>query len=456
VVKDSFFSLNFSTALPGDSPGERKPMSIFQSDEPKQGELLPGLAGKTARPFAGFLPRLLALLIDGVALYAAAGMALRSAREPLLELNPWLPYLGLVVGFLYFMLAAGPVGRGRTLGKAVLGLHVVGRDGEPVGWGPALRRTLLQYAGVYGVMNLGLLDSRYYLLAWPPDARYAGLLTFMFLGLGSLTLAIALALSMAMHPFKRSWHDQLAGTFVTREPTPTLFLETLATPPDVLTERKLANHLKMTLSFWFVSLVVLAFGPLQQLGRGDVRAQMADAAALNKGSLAGGNLTVLYLSYPSTEAKLMFENAVRHERAARIARNEAAPTTETLRTQWVDGQALYLMTYQRRGAFRVADVASPAFRRRMEVLRQQIWPLWLAYRARWEKATHTPAPPARQFVVMVYEQAQILFYGETRVVVKAQGPADPSAGPLTFMANPSATATASGERPTTGTTASGP
>jgi len=93
---------------------------------------------------------------------------------------PWTTYVVYVATLGYMILFTGL--RGQTLGKMVMGLHVV-RPGRPVpGIGPGLARELLGRP-----------------------------LSLLSLGLGYA--------SAGWDPRKQAWHDKLAGTYVIRTRT---------------------------------------------------------------------------------------------------------------------------------------------------------------------------------------------------------------------------------------------
>lgn len=96
-------------------------------------------------PVAGFLIRLLAFALDCILLRLFLYLLALVAREPMLALGPWSGRLAAALLFAYFWLGDGPVGRGRTVGKAVLNLRTVAaEDGRPLGWGrSALRAAIL-------------------------------------------------------------------------------------------------------------------------------------------------------------------------------------------------------------------------------------------------------------------------------------------------------------------------
>lgn len=113
--------------------------------------------------------RIAAKLIDQVVLVGPlAAVALLIDRSGLLptdavEVGFWLGFIGLFA--LYNLLAVGLFAT--TVGKAVMGLRVVGQTGEPASWDLATRRWLLQLAhvvpilGVVVVVGIGVVSVVY-------------------------------------------------------------------------------------------------------------------------------------------------------------------------------------------------------------------------------------------------------------------------------------------------------
>lgn len=107
---------------------------------------------------AGPVARALALLVDQVVIWAGLllslfglvwmGEAGMGVFAILLFLGQWLyPVLFEVLG------------SGRTLGKRLLKLRVLRRDGLPVGWGPSLLRNLLRFVdGLPFAYTVGLIS----------------------------------------------------------------------------------------------------------------------------------------------------------------------------------------------------------------------------------------------------------------------------------------------------------
>jgi len=119
-------------------------------------------------PAAGPVPRAMAWLIDlGVRIAVLVLMSI-----PLALLDSFGSGLGLVLMFLVYW--AYPIvceaRWGRTLGKRALGLHVLARDGAPVGWMAAITRNLLR--------TVDMLPFGYFLGAlcclWHPSFKRLG------------------------------------------------------------------------------------------------------------------------------------------------------------------------------------------------------------------------------------------------------------------------------------------
>lgn len=112
---------------------------------------LPGAPGPglPARP-APHGRRLVALLVDGVvivalavAIFLIAGAAVAGGTDRTVVLAILLGFFGYIVAALLYAPVAMALLGGRTLGKYVVGLRVVGEDGVPVGFGRAFFREVL-------------------------------------------------------------------------------------------------------------------------------------------------------------------------------------------------------------------------------------------------------------------------------------------------------------------------
>lgn len=100
----------------------------------------------TGTRYAGFLPRLVAVIVDGVIL-GVVNFVLRAVfgdvgADPTVgvTVEP-ASGLGAVISLAYFTIMEGGPWQA-TVGKRVLGLRVTDTNGEPIGYGKALVRNL--------------------------------------------------------------------------------------------------------------------------------------------------------------------------------------------------------------------------------------------------------------------------------------------------------------------------
>lgn len=96
----------------------------------------PGYTGRGSGPRAGFWRRFAALIVDSI-LLAIVNVILQALFS-----NTLAEALGALISIIYFTsLEGGP--RGQTVGKAVLGIRVIGiDDGQPIGYPRAFIRWL--------------------------------------------------------------------------------------------------------------------------------------------------------------------------------------------------------------------------------------------------------------------------------------------------------------------------
>ena len=135
----------------------------------------------SAPRYAGFWIRVLAFLVDGLAIglivsAVTLGRAGVVIYDHWLELVAWRNFIDTVVGFAYFTVLWSAIGGGQTLGMRLFGLYVVGVDGRPIGYGASVVR----WIGIVISAAVVLIG-----LVW-----------------------------VALDPRKQGWHDKLAGSFV--------------------------------------------------------------------------------------------------------------------------------------------------------------------------------------------------------------------------------------------------
>ena len=194
-------------------------------------------------PIAGFWRRLAALFIDLLILGVPAmlfGFALFRWVE---SLGGSGRLIGFVAALLYFGLLNSHVGGGQTLGKQLLGIRVIRKDGETL----STKRSVLRFLVIaipYFLNGLWLdVDT-----AAPGPLEYllfAFLIVVVFGGLGAIAY-----LFVFNRRTRQSLHDIAVGSFVVRNPT-------AAVPASLTTAR-----LHLILVGCWLALVVPGFAIL--------------------------------------------------------------------------------------------------------------------------------------------------------------------------------------------------
>ena len=169
-------------------------------------------APRVIPPLAGFWFRLGALALDIFLLRLALQTTYPALRPFYLSMGSASVVVGLLVAFVYLVLAEGPVGNGRTLGKAILGIRTTDLRGEqPSLTAVAVRSMLLL------VLALPLLGSEMAgRLATSGDRNGVFLASAGLKGLATAFI-IANVFLHVLHPLKQTAHDLLAHTIVVRE-----------------------------------------------------------------------------------------------------------------------------------------------------------------------------------------------------------------------------------------------
>ena len=158
-----------------------------------------------------FFTRAAALAIDMTALYLLAAGANHTLRAELLQLGHGAAMLAGLVCFLYFGLAAGPVGRGQTLGKYLLQLRVVDEKGQALDLPGALRRSLIMTAPLWGLLSLEGVAAGFDLTE--RIALAAALQVGLMLCVGFL---LSNGLCVILDPLRRSAQDFASRTVVVK------------------------------------------------------------------------------------------------------------------------------------------------------------------------------------------------------------------------------------------------
>jgi len=165
----------------------------------------------TATPLAGFWIRAVAFGIDGLLLYAFFIRLLFPLTTGFSLGYPLLPAVIVPFGaIVYFTALNGPLGKGRTPGKHLLGIVTRGPDGTPLSWSASYLRAVIQCLPLIAFAVEGMILH----LSTPgaPELEtqfaVAALLTIPCIALFGATAA-----SAGMRPDKRGLHDTLFGSF---------------------------------------------------------------------------------------------------------------------------------------------------------------------------------------------------------------------------------------------------
>jgi uncharacterized RDD family membrane protein YckC len=118
--------------------------NIDSAVRPTLAEVLASGVPKTGiREPAGFWRRFSAFLLDVIILAIAGQVIALALSSVLFELGPYARIPGQFLALLYFGLMDSFVGNGQTLGKRLVGVGVRNAEGQPIGIGRSMLRTLI-------------------------------------------------------------------------------------------------------------------------------------------------------------------------------------------------------------------------------------------------------------------------------------------------------------------------
>jgi uncharacterized RDD family membrane protein YckC len=381
------------------------------------------------KPFAGFLHRTGAFMVDVLVLYFGSRALVSTARENFLAFNPYLPWIAHLVAFLYFALSAGPVGKGRTLGKSIMGLHVIQQDGRILEWKAAFRRSALQQLCFFSFM---ILSRGNYNSIFLPDYYYAGMLFLTILSLGAFGTLIIQVLSQGIHPHKQCLHDMISGSYVTRDPTPSTYADAFL-DQDILTQRKLANHGKIIYLMWPILSAVVILPPLLEFFKPVYREHSTTIAEFQSNYPLDG-YDYDYFRFPDPKARVeTMEQVMNYHEYLSEQKKADIPSTTSLMLQLpYDGHSISVGAIRRAGPFSLNELENPHFIDSVNILRERLWIRWQEEKAMSAEGNEPPDAPARSFRMIILEPCHFLFYDDARVCAWISGPADPDAGKLSF------------------------
>lgn len=375
--------------------------------------------------FAGFLQRLAAVLADIVLIYFTGYTLEMAFREQLLRIGPAnLLFASHVAVFIYLWLANGPIGKGMTLGKAVLNIRVVDENGKPIGLGASFRRTLLQYSLL--LPAFGIFIANFDVIPTVSALVFTQALHHI-----SLALLLMLAYTVIVHPQRRGWHDLWARDFVATNPATSSFHETVHTPFDDEARQRMTVQRRTALIFLGVIVVVLGF-------------QLLMSARETVANPAIGLIEKLEAEAPLPHYSLE-STGLLDGQSAKIFEDylhgAPFPTADdlTTATQTVsEGPWTLRLIYTRsQGSADVAEAGNPEFQSDLQALRRAIQVPF----AEFARAVDAPTTSPQNLLVLFADRFPFMvFYsmggdqdaGGLRLEWFAHGPLDPEQGPLEY------------------------
>jgi uncharacterized RDD family membrane protein YckC len=155
-----------------------------------------------SRAIGALWRRVLAVAIDGIIIACAEFAITVPFFERLSRLGLWGPLVGFWLVFPYFAVMDSGLGKGQTVGKRLMRIQVIGRDGAPVSfWRSVIRYTVFAIPILVDAMLL-------------PNTRtpwaISTLISVIVFGLGGTTLYLVLFNRRT----RQGLHDLAAGSYV--------------------------------------------------------------------------------------------------------------------------------------------------------------------------------------------------------------------------------------------------
>jgi uncharacterized RDD family membrane protein YckC len=155
------------------------------------------------RAIAALWRRVLAFVFDGIILFVAATLVAAPFFETFSRLGSWGALVGFCLALPYFAILDSSIGNGRTVGKHVMHVRVIDKNGATISFGKSVVRYTV-FAVPYFLNQLLLPLTR------TPWAVHV-LISIITLGVGGATLYLVL---FNRHT-RQGLHDLSAGTYVT-------------------------------------------------------------------------------------------------------------------------------------------------------------------------------------------------------------------------------------------------
>jgi uncharacterized RDD family membrane protein YckC len=158
--------------------------------------------------YAGFWRRFAAFAVDALLLGLFGYLLGTLFYDALAELGFRGRIIGFLIALVYFAVLDSRIGRGRTPGKRLFGIRVVGRDGQPIG----LLRAALRYCVLAPPLFLNGTPIPANVLVSPSVSE---LLLALLASLAMFGLGLSIVYLLIFNrPARRSLHDLLAASYV--------------------------------------------------------------------------------------------------------------------------------------------------------------------------------------------------------------------------------------------------
>jgi uncharacterized RDD family membrane protein YckC len=154
------------------------------------------------RAIAALWRRVVAFVLDGIILFVAASLVAMPFFETFSRLGSWGALVGFCLALPYFAILDSGIANGRTLGKRLMHIQVIDKNGAAISFGKSVVRYTV-FAVPYFLNNLLLPLTR------TPWAVF-GLMSILIFGVGGATLYLVV---FNRHT-RQGLHDLSVGTYV--------------------------------------------------------------------------------------------------------------------------------------------------------------------------------------------------------------------------------------------------
>lgn len=180
---------------------------MLKSNDTITGELQPGFLNMPRLPVSGLGIRILAILVDLICIVMFLHLLSRVIPGFFWTLGASSPFVTGFLTFLYFILLNGKLGKGRTLGKMLVGIRVTDYDGNP----PTMRQSIIRTVILFPMF---VATPLLVLLIGHSRGAYLDYFAFMVKNAPFFALLLANVVSIPFNPFKQGLHDFFATTMV--------------------------------------------------------------------------------------------------------------------------------------------------------------------------------------------------------------------------------------------------